>query len=66
MANVKTYRSGHAPYSYERYERIKKEKLTHEQRSRVVAYEDCDGGNGRCKCDQYCTWAVVERKQPTQ
>lgn len=60
--DIPSYRNGHAPFSYEKYDRIKEEKLEWGQRSRIVAYEVCDGSGGRCKCDQYCVWAVVERK----
>lgn len=63
MPKVETYYQ-QAPFCYERYERVSKEDLTSQQRSRLVAYEVCDGGDGRCKCPQRCVRAVIERTEP--
>lgn len=48
-----------APYNYEEYKRIGEEEVT--KKNKVVAWEMCDGGNGRCKCPGRCIWAVVKR-----
>jgi len=65
MPEVETYYQ-RAPYSYERYDRVNKERMSAEQASRLVAYEVCDGGDGRCKCEQRCVRAVIERTEPLQ
>ena len=61
MSEVQTYYQ-RAPYSYDTHDRVPKENVCGEMVSRLVAYEMCDGGDGRCKCATRCVWGVLKRK----
>ena len=51
-----------APFVVGRHELVNEDQLT--ARHRVVYYEMCDGGDGRCKCPSRCIRAVCEVVTP--